>query len=98
MADVILWPVVPRPQPKALPQRIPIQSRERCHTVSAEDQQAEKRRQLELSHQTFSLELRKLMLIAQLHGEVPWAIRLVESSLAEAKTEFLTGDSNADSK
>lgn len=94
MADVLQWPIIPRPVPLQL--RLP--QRDPNVVVSPEDQEREKRRQLLRQRHDFTHALHQLILIGQLHGEEAWAVRVVETALAEAKAKFLEGDRNVDSK
>lgn len=97
MADVLPWPIIPRPVPVDM-RRAPLQSRmaqrERNIVVSEADQKREKDAQLAWVQKQYLQVLRALMICAQANDETAWAIRLVETTLGEAKSEFETGAMN----
>lgn len=94
MADIVRWPVIPRP----IPVQIRLARRDPNVSVSPEDQAREKQLQMRLAREAYTHALRKLLIVAQANDETAWAIRLIETTLGEAKSEFETGDRNVDSK
>lgn len=74
--NVTRFPVVPKPRPKA--QLIPIRP-------AADVPDAHRAQDLKIVREDFAHAAKKLMAVAEYHGERLWAIRIIEQILIDAK-------------
>lgn len=77
MDNVTKFPVVPRqrPQAKLIPIRAP-----------SEQHDEYKLETMRLAREAYTFAVKKLLIVAEFHGESAWAIRLIEQTLIDAKS------------
>jgi hypothetical protein len=81
MSNVVTFPAIPRQAQQAPKFVIPV-------PIVDNAADTEKARQIKMVRDALDHAVRKLLVVAECNGESAWAIRLLESHAAAAKSEY----------